>query len=101
MITYICAMIRFALYFITYQRCKINDEAVHIYADGVGTDKMDILIYCWCKYNLAWLFQNIFRCHMKIALLTQQLKVPLQPQFVTVIENLFCARIWLSVLHML
>lgn len=39
MITYICAMIRFALYFITYQRCKINDEAVHIYADGVGTDK--------------------------------------------------------------
>ena len=53
---------------------------------------MGILIHCWCKYDLPQLFQNIFWCYMKKALLTQQLKVPLHPQLITVIEHLLCAR---------
>jgi len=32
--------------------------AVLIYADGVVRDKIGILIHCWCKYNLVYLFQN-------------------------------------------
>ena len=74
--------------------------AVHIYADRVVRDKTGILIHCWCKRNLVYLFQSIFWFHVKKALLTQKLKVPLQPQLMTtIIEHLLCARHLVSALH--
>lgn len=90
-------MIKWILYFTTYQRWEKKPKVtVHIYADGVVRDQMGVLIHCWCKYNLAYLFQIIFWCHVKRALLTQQLKAPLQPPLITtVIEHYSVLGIWL------